>query len=58
VLPTLAELLEQVCVAGGFPDFVKLVISRRVNWMGRVVNMDEKRNPYRGLVEKLRKETA
>jgi len=58
VLATVAELLEQVCVAGGFPDFVRLLISRRVNWMGRGVSTGEKRNPYRGLVEKFRKETA
>jgi hypothetical protein len=58
VLPTVAGLLEQVCVAGELPDFVRLLISRRVNWMGHVVSMVEKRNVYRVLVEKLRKETA
>jgi len=58
VLPTVAGLLEQVCVAGKFPDFVRLLISRRVNWMGHVVSMVEKRNAYRVLVGKLRKETA
>jgi len=58
VLPTVAGLLEQGCVAGGLPDFVRLLISRRVNWMGRVVSMGEKRNAYRVLVEKLRKGTA
>jgi hypothetical protein len=58
VLPTVAGLLEQGCVAGGLPDFVRLLISRRVNWMGHVVSMGEKRNSYRVLVEKLRKGTA
>jgi len=38
-------------VSGGLPDFVRLLISRRVNWMGRVVSMGEKRNAYSILVE-------
>jgi len=54
VLPTVAGLLEQVCVAGGLPDFVRLLISRRVNWMGRVISMVERRNVYRVLVDKER----
>lgn len=54
MLPTVAGLLEQGCVAGGLPDFVRLLISRRVNWMGCVVSMGEKRNAYRVLVEKER----
>jgi hypothetical protein len=51
MLQTVAELLEQVFFAGGLPDFVRLLISRRVNSMGCVVSMGEKRNAYRVLVE-------
>jgi hypothetical protein len=54
VFPAVAGLLEQVCVAGGLPDFVRLLKSWRVKWLRHVASMGEKINACKLLVEKFK----